>query len=394
MTPDYYTLLGVAPSAEDEIIRAAYLVLAKRYHPDTASAASTDNVEKFRLIAEAYEVLRDPPSRAYYDWSHAREKQKVASQIEQDHSQQEQQHREMRAARSGWSSAINNPLVYSAGAVALFVAVLLGLTKMIATHGPSGSTDVAMRTEKSEQSSSLLREPAALQELSDLRRTLHQTERLAATNQEALERERFRSQELGKQLAARGDNEKLLAQERVRSLELEQQLAARGDSEKLLAQEHARSAGLEQQLTVPRHASPARQYSAIASPSDTVHRTSPPATGDAATSLLPTRDTPVIPAADNSATVGRPQAPSNPEAARLMARGRVLLDQGNIAVARNVLERAAEMGSAPALFALAETYDPAMLSAWGTLGTQGDVGKAQELYAKAFASGVRPGKDR
>jgi hypothetical protein len=46
------------------------------------------------------------------------------------------------------------------------------------------------------------------------------------------------------------------------------------------------------------------------------------------------------------------------------------------------------------LFTLAETYDPAILSAWGTLGTQGDVGKAQELYAKAFASGVRPAKDR
>ena len=37
MTPDYYTQLGVAPGAEDEIIRAAYLVLAKRYHPDTAT---------------------------------------------------------------------------------------------------------------------------------------------------------------------------------------------------------------------------------------------------------------------------------------------------------------------------------------------------------------------
>jgi hypothetical protein len=43
---------------------------------------------------------------------------------------------------------------------------------------------------------------------------------------------------------------------------------------------------------------------------------------------------------------------------------------------------------------IATTYDPAILSAWGTVGTQGDVGKAQELYAKAFASGVREAKDR
>ena len=103
----------------------------------------------------------------------------------------------------------------------------------------------------------------------------------------------------------------------------------------------------------------------------------------------------MIPAVDNPATLAaRPEAPGNPEAAGLMARARVLLGQGNIGVARIVLERAAEMGSAPALFALAETYDPAILSAWGTLGTQGDVGKAQELYAKAFASGVREAKDR
>ena len=77
-----------------------------------------------------------------------------------------------------------------------------------------------------------------------------------------------------------------------------------------------------------------------------------------------------------------------------MTRASQLLHEGNIGAARIVLERAAEMGSAPALFALAQTYDPAVLSAWGTFGTQGDVGKAQELYAKAFAWGVRDARDR
>ena len=90
----------------------------------------------------------------------------------------------------------------------------------------------------------------------------------------------------------------------------------------------------------------------------------------------------------------RDAAPGNPEAGRLMARANRLLEQGNIGVARTLLERAAEMGSASALFALAETYDPAMLAAWRTFGTQGDVGKARELYAKAFAGGIREAKDR
>ena len=214
-------------------------------------------------------------------------------------------------------------------------------------------------------------------------------------SEKLLVQERARSQELEQQLAARGDSEKLLVQERARSQGLEQQLAARGDNEKLLAQERARSQELEQQLAARRHATPAPGHNAIKSLSDTPHPTPPPATNEPATAPLPRSDKPVIPAVDNAATLAaRPAVPGNPEAAGLMARARVLLGQGNIGVARIVLERAADMGSAPALFVLAETYDPAILSAWGTLGTQGDVGKAQELYAKAFASGVREAKDR
>src|SRR5918995_224693 len=443
MTPDYYTLLGVAPGAEDELIRAAYLALAKRYHPDTAAAASPHNVEQVPLIAEAYEVLRDPRRRAYYDWCHARQEQNSAQQIQGERSQEEQEHGEVRApARSTWLSAIDNPLVYSAGTVALVVAVLFGLIKVIALNVPSANTDVAMGTEKFEGSSSFLSDKAPLQELTDLRRTLQQTKRLAAANQESLAQERVRSQdlekqlaargdsdkllaqerariedlekqlaargdsdkllaqerarsqELGKQLAARGDNDKLLARERARVQELEKQLAARGDNDKLLAQERARSQELEMQLAARQHDTPAHGHNVIASLSDTSHPTPPP-TNESATPPLPRSDKPVIRAVDNPATLAaRPEAPGNPEAARLMARARVLLGQGNIGVARSVLERAAEMGSAPALFTLAETYDPAMLTAWGTLGTQGDVGKAQKLYAKAFASGVREAKDR
>jgi TPR repeat protein len=89
-----------------------------------------------------------------------------------------------------------------------------------------------------------------------------------------------------------------------------------------------------------------------------------------------------------------PQAAGTPDAVRLLARAKLLLEQGDVGAARSVLERAVEAGSAPALFALAETYDPAVLSAWGTVGTQGDPGKARELYGQAFAHGVVAAKDR
>src|SRR6202171_3879547 len=84
----------------------------------------------------------------------------------------------------------------------------------------------------------------------------------------------------------------------------------------------------------------------------------------------------------------------DPEAAKLMVRARALLGQGNIGAARIVLERAAETGNAQASFMLAETYDPVILSAWGTYGTRGEATKAREFYAKAHAGGIQEAKDR
>ena len=82
------------------------------------------------------------------------------------------------------------------------------------------------------------------------------------------------------------------------------------------------------------------------------------------------------------------------ESAKLVARARVLLSQGNIGAARIVLERAAESGNAQASFMLAETYDRVILLAWGTYGTRGDAAKAREHYAKADAGGISEAKDR
>ena len=47
VTPDFYVRLNVVPEAEDEVIRAAYLALAKRYHPDAATPASQHDSGKF-----------------------------------------------------------------------------------------------------------------------------------------------------------------------------------------------------------------------------------------------------------------------------------------------------------------------------------------------------------
>lgn len=62
---DYYAILGVLPEAEPEIIRAVYLALAKKYHPD--SAGGTGNEERLKEINLAYEILKDPKKRKEYD---------------------------------------------------------------------------------------------------------------------------------------------------------------------------------------------------------------------------------------------------------------------------------------------------------------------------------------
>ncbi|MFP1961038.1 curved DNA-binding protein [Lonsdalea quercina] len=62
---DYYALLGVEPSDDIKAIKAAYRKLARKYHPDVST--EPDAAEKFKSVAEAYEVLKDSERRAEYD---------------------------------------------------------------------------------------------------------------------------------------------------------------------------------------------------------------------------------------------------------------------------------------------------------------------------------------
>ncbi len=62
---DYYATLGVEPDADDKAIKTAYRKLARQYHPDVSSLAGAE--EKFKEVAEAYDVLHSPEKRAEYD---------------------------------------------------------------------------------------------------------------------------------------------------------------------------------------------------------------------------------------------------------------------------------------------------------------------------------------
>ncbi len=64
-TLDYYATLSVSSTSEDVVIRAAYLALMRRYHPDTNS--SPEAAERVRGVTTAYEVLSNADKRADYD---------------------------------------------------------------------------------------------------------------------------------------------------------------------------------------------------------------------------------------------------------------------------------------------------------------------------------------
>lgn len=64
---DYYAVLGVEDDANDATIRAAYRLLAIKYHPDKNMEDRTDAEIRFKLVLEAYETLSDPSKRTRHD---------------------------------------------------------------------------------------------------------------------------------------------------------------------------------------------------------------------------------------------------------------------------------------------------------------------------------------
>ncbi|CAE8686638.1 unnamed protein product [Polarella glacialis] len=67
MGRDYYAILGASRDAKQDDIKKAYRKSALKWHPDKNQDKKEEAEEKFKEIAEAFDVLSDPDKRAIYD---------------------------------------------------------------------------------------------------------------------------------------------------------------------------------------------------------------------------------------------------------------------------------------------------------------------------------------
>jgi molecular chaperone DnaJ len=62
---DYYKILGVQENADQDTIKKAYRIMAKKFHPDKNKDSGAE--EEFKKITEAYENIGDVSKRQAYD---------------------------------------------------------------------------------------------------------------------------------------------------------------------------------------------------------------------------------------------------------------------------------------------------------------------------------------
>jgi curved DNA-binding protein CbpA len=78
----------------------------------------------------------------------------------------------------------------------------------------------------------------------------------------------------------------------------------------------------------------------------------------------------------------------------LIGLGKMLLSEGDVGAARNLLQRAAEARDARAALALGATYDPIMLAILQAQGVAADLSLARDWYRKASEFGSREARER
>lgn len=67
LSKDYYAILGVLPPIDSVSIRAVYIALLKKYHPDVHNGTKDEAIKITKEFNEAYNILSDVKRREKYD---------------------------------------------------------------------------------------------------------------------------------------------------------------------------------------------------------------------------------------------------------------------------------------------------------------------------------------
>ena len=103
---------------------------------------------------------------------------------------------------------------------------------------------------------------------------------------------------------------------------------------------------------------------------------------------------PPLPPAVPVIPVARLVDPNKARIDELLAQAVQRIESGDVIGAREMLAGGDDGAQGSVSFALAETYDPNMLAAWGTRGVAADAAKARALYRKASGLGVTRAQNR
>jgi DnaJ-class molecular chaperone len=77
---NFYDVLAVDPGADDEQIKEAFQSLAKIFHPDLNLGDAVAE-RRFREICQAYGTLKDPKTRAAYEFGLAHQRRSARRRI-------------------------------------------------------------------------------------------------------------------------------------------------------------------------------------------------------------------------------------------------------------------------------------------------------------------------
>jgi curved DNA-binding protein len=107
MARDFYQVLGISRDADPAEIQRAYRRLARQNHPDVNKQVGAE--ERFKEVAEAYDVLSDPELRRRYD-AFGEDFRRVPADTDPAAWRQARAYAEAGAgSRSGWSSGTGAP---------------------------------------------------------------------------------------------------------------------------------------------------------------------------------------------------------------------------------------------------------------------------------------------